>query len=138
MRAPRHSFKLPVVLSLVCGSLVLAACGAAATQAPAATEAPTVIELSALKEMSVTELTRIAKQLYAEGISPPCGGVHGWAPSAVREMLSGIAPGRLTGGEPKARRAHRNRFVGLVQSDALAHIEERGLRTITPVSYNLT
>ena len=26
----------------------------------------------------------------------------------------------------------------LVQADALAHVEERGLRTVTPVSYNLT
>ena len=33
----------------------------------AATEAPTVIELSHLKEMSVTELTRIAKQLEVPG-----------------------------------------------------------------------
>src|SRR5499427_5531586 len=32
-------------------------------------------------------ITRIAKQLNAEGISPPRGGEHGWAPSAVREML---------------------------------------------------
>jgi len=31
------------------------------------TEAPAVIELSSLKEMSVTELTRIAKQLEVPG-----------------------------------------------------------------------
>jgi transcription termination factor Rho len=38
-----------------------------AEQSPAATNAPTVIELSALKEMGVTELTRIAKQLEVPG-----------------------------------------------------------------------
>jgi transcription termination factor Rho len=38
-----------------------------AEQSPAATNAPTVIELSALKEMGVTDLTRIAKQLEVPG-----------------------------------------------------------------------
>jgi transcription termination factor Rho len=38
-----------------------------AEQSPVATNAPTVIELSALKEMGVTELTRIAKQLEVPG-----------------------------------------------------------------------
>jgi transcription termination factor Rho len=38
-----------------------------AEQSPAATNAPAVIELSALKEMGVTELTRIAKQLEVPG-----------------------------------------------------------------------
>ena len=66
-------------------------------------------------------ITRIAKQLNAEGISPPRGGEHGWAPSAVREMLynelyragefSGIAPGRLTGGERRRRRYGRRRIA---------------------------
>jgi site-specific DNA recombinase len=32
-------------------------------------------------------ITRIAKQLNAEGIPPPRGGEHGWAPTAIREML---------------------------------------------------
>ncbi|MDO8478313.1 MAG: recombinase family protein, partial [Candidatus Rokubacteria bacterium] len=32
-------------------------------------------------------ITRIAKQLNEEGISPPRGGEHGWAPTAIREML---------------------------------------------------
>jgi site-specific DNA recombinase len=32
-------------------------------------------------------ITRIAKQLNAEGVSPPRGGGHGWAPTAIREML---------------------------------------------------
>ena len=31
--------------------------------------------------------TRIAKRLNAEGVPPPRGGMHGWAPTAVREML---------------------------------------------------
>jgi len=48
MRAPRHSFRLPVVLSLVCGSLVLAACGRdlpATTTYPAGDNAQRIYDL---------------------------------------------------------------------------------------------
>ena len=48
MRAPRHSFRLPVVLSLVCGSLVLAACGQnhpATTTHPAGENAQRIYDL---------------------------------------------------------------------------------------------
>src|SRR5436190_19701146 len=48
MRAPRHSFKLPVVLALVCGSLVLAACGQdlpATTTYPAGDHAQRIYDL---------------------------------------------------------------------------------------------
>ena len=48
MRAPRHSFRLPVVLSLVCGSLVLAACGQnlpATTTYPAGDHAQRIYDL---------------------------------------------------------------------------------------------
>jgi len=51
-------------------------------------------------------ITRIAKQLNAEGISPPRGGEHGWAPSAVREMLyNELYRGRLLWN--RTRKAHR-------------------------------
>ena len=48
MRAPRHPFRLPVVLSLVCGSLVLAACGEnlpATTTYPAGNNAQRIYDL---------------------------------------------------------------------------------------------
>jgi cytochrome c oxidase subunit II len=48
MRAPRHSFRLSVVLSIVCGSLVLAACGEnlpATTLYPAGTHAQRIYDL---------------------------------------------------------------------------------------------
>src|SRR5215510_3209447 len=51
-------------------------------------------------------ITRIAKQLNADGISPPRGGEHGWAPSAVREMLyHELYRGRLLWN--RTRKAHR-------------------------------
>jgi cytochrome c oxidase subunit 2 len=48
MRAPRHSFRLPVVLALACGSLVLAACGQnlpATTTYPAGDHAQRIYDL---------------------------------------------------------------------------------------------
>jgi DNA invertase Pin-like site-specific DNA recombinase len=51
-------------------------------------------------------ITRTAKQLNAEGISPPRGGEHGWAPSAVREMLyNELYRGRVLWN--RTRKAHR-------------------------------
>src|SRR6266849_6447902 len=51
-------------------------------------------------------ITRIAKQLNAEGISPPRGGEHGWAPTAVREMLHNeLYRGRVLWN--RTRKAHR-------------------------------
>lgn len=51
-------------------------------------------------------ITRIAKQLNADGISPPRGGEHGWAPSAVREMLyNELYRGRVLWN--RTRKAHR-------------------------------
>jgi len=51
-------------------------------------------------------ITRIAKQLNAERISPPRGGIHGWAPSAVREMLyNELYRGRLLWN--RTRKTHR-------------------------------
>src|SRR6266436_2544797 len=51
-------------------------------------------------------ITRIAKQLNAEGISPPRGGAHGWAPTAIREMLyNELYRGRALWN--RTRKAHR-------------------------------
>jgi DNA invertase Pin-like site-specific DNA recombinase len=51
-------------------------------------------------------ITRIAKQLNAEGISPPRGGEHGWAPTAIREMLHNeLYRGRVLWNRTK--KAHR-------------------------------
>jgi DNA invertase Pin-like site-specific DNA recombinase len=51
-------------------------------------------------------ITRIAKQLNAEGISPPRGGAHGWAPTAIREMLyNELYRGRVLWN--RTRKAHR-------------------------------
>src|SRR5262245_13220923 len=51
-------------------------------------------------------ITRMAKQLNAEGISPPRGGAHGWAPSAVREMLyNELYRGRVVWN--RTRKSHR-------------------------------
>src|SRR5258705_7569705 len=50
--------------------------------------------------------TRIAKQLNAEGISPPRGGEHGWAPTAIREILyNELYRGRVLWN--RTRKAHR-------------------------------
>jgi DNA invertase Pin-like site-specific DNA recombinase len=51
-------------------------------------------------------ITRIAKQLNEEGISPPRGGEHGWAPTAIREMLHNeLYRGRVLWNRTK--KAHR-------------------------------
>jgi len=51
-------------------------------------------------------ITRIAKQLNAEGISPPRGGEHGWAPTAIREILyNELYRGRVLWN--RTRKAHR-------------------------------
>jgi site-specific DNA recombinase len=51
-------------------------------------------------------ITRIAKQLNREGISPPRGGEHGWAPTAIREMLHNeLYRGRVLWNRTK--KAHR-------------------------------
>ncbi len=51
-------------------------------------------------------ITRIAKQLNAEEISPPRGGEHGWAPTAIREMLHNeLYRGRVLWN--RTRKAHR-------------------------------
>ncbi len=51
-------------------------------------------------------ITRIAKQLNAERISPPRGGAHGWAPTAIREILyNELYRGRLLWN--RTRKAHR-------------------------------
>jgi len=51
-------------------------------------------------------ITRIAKQLNAEGISPPRGGEHGWAPTAIREILyNELYRGRVLWNRTK--KAHR-------------------------------
>ena len=51
-------------------------------------------------------ITRIAKQLNAEGISPPRGGEHGWAPTAIREILyNELYHGRVLWN--RTRKAHR-------------------------------
>ena len=51
-------------------------------------------------------ITRIAKQLNAEGISPPRGGTHGWAPTAIREMLyNELYRGRVLWN--RTRKSHR-------------------------------
>ena len=43
--------------------------GEVAVENPQAPQAPPVVELSTLKDMSVTELTKIAKQLDVPGLS---------------------------------------------------------------------
>ncbi len=51
-------------------------------------------------------ITRIAKQLNGEGISPPRGGEHGWAPTAIREILyNELYRGRVLWN--RTRKAHR-------------------------------
>ena len=51
-------------------------------------------------------ITRIAKQLNADGIAPPRGGEHGWAPTAIREMLHNeLYRGRVLWNRTK--KAHR-------------------------------
>jgi site-specific DNA recombinase len=51
-------------------------------------------------------ITRIAKQLNEEGVAPPRGGEHGWAPTAIREMLhNALYRGR--GLWNRTKKAHR-------------------------------